>query len=147
MPTQALRPCSGGCGALVLRGRCQACARRQEQRRGTASERGYDADWLRFRPRFLAKLIEEGIAPVCGARLPTGPNTKHSACQAEGFLTFASADGSSLHFDHDPPLREDERQRRDVVCDPDRIVLLCASCHATKTASEDSGAEWIRSLL
>jgi len=134
LSTAPLRPCSAGCGALVVRGRCAACSRHREQQRGTATQRGYGAAWLRFRPRFLAALVEAGILPVCGAALPDGPQTNDSACKAAGRLTFRSDDGSSLHFDHDPPLQEHERGRPDAVCDVRRVQLLCASCHARKDA-------------
>lgn len=137
MPNAALRPCAGGCGALVPRGRCSTCARQTEQRRGTSTDRGYDARWRHFRKRFLAMLVDRGIVPVCGAALPDGPQTSASACRSAGLLTFTSADGSSLHLDHEPPLRDDERQDVARVCQATRIVLLCQACHAVKTATEE----------
>jgi hypothetical protein len=74
MPTAPYRPCSGGCGARVSRGKCPACALRVEQRRGSASSRGYNSFWTLFRPRFIAMLLKAGIQPICGAALPDGPN-------------------------------------------------------------------------
>lgn len=141
MPTAPLRPCpQSGCSVLTIGGPCADHARAREQRRGTAHQRGYTyRHWSTFRPRFLAMLVDAGIAPVCGAALPDGPQTQHSQCHQDGLLTFTSADGSSLHLDHEPPLRQDERTNPDAVCDPQRIQLLCAACHARKTASE-SGA-------
>ncbi len=129
------RPCAGGCGTLVRKGRCSACARPADQRRGTASQRGYDAFWLRFRKEWLNTLVVlHGILPVCGAAFPDGPPWRASACADSGLLTFASADGSSLHLDHVPELEDHERRDRQAVCDPLRIVLLCATCHNAKTA-------------
>ncbi len=131
-PEAPMRPCAGGCGALVRKGRCPACAPDIDRRRGTAASRGYDVFWAKFRLAFIASLVALGIVPVCGAALPDGPRTAHSKCKAAGLLTFASADGSSLHLDHEPPLRDEERGDRRAVCDPLRIQLLCASCHAQK---------------
>ena len=138
MPTAALRRCTWpGCSALTAGGPCTAHARQREQRRGTAHARGYTfRDWVPFHPRFLAALVEAGIAPCCGASLPTGPRPDASRCHAAGLLTFTSADGSSLHFDHEPPLQDYERKDPTAICDPNRIVLLCCACHASKTARE-----------
>ncbi len=44
--------------------------------------------------------------------------------------------GERLHLDHEPPLREHERHDPHAVMNPQRIVLLCATCHNTKTAKE-----------
>ncbi len=137
-PMAARRPCAGGCGALVPKGRCPTCARQTEVARGSRIDRGYDAHWQRFRRQFLAMLVDVGIVPVCGAALPTGPSPIASACRTAGLLTFTSADGSSLHFDHEPPLRDDERRNRSAVANPLRIVLLCQACHAIKTAAENN---------
>lgn len=121
------------CGELVPRGRrCQACAKRTEQRRGTASERGYNQPWVRFRPVYMSLLVAAGVVPACGATLANGPKTNDSHCRILGRLTFQSADGSSLHLDHDPELEDWERSNADRVCDPRRIQLLCASCHSRK---------------
>lgn len=139
MPAASLRLCPGGCHALTTGGPCPACARQRDQRRGSAASRGYGRAWLAFRPTFLARLVEAGIAPICGAALPTGPSPEASQCQADGLFTYASADGSSLHFDHEPPLRDDERSDPAKVCDPNRIVLLCAECHSIKTATDTRG--------
>jgi hypothetical protein len=116
-------------------GRCPSC----DRRRGTAHARGYDRDWLTFRPHFLAQLVEAGVLPVCGAALPTGPHTTDSACQAAGLFTFTSADGSSLHLDHEPPLTDTERRNARAVCDVRRVQLLCVACHLAKTRRETSG--------
>lgn len=132
MPTAALRPCPGCRTALVARGRCASCAKAQDTRRGTSTERGYGSYWRRFRPQFIGMLVEAGIAPVCGAALPEGPQTKDSQCKAQGLYTL---DG--LHLDHEPPLTEAERKVRAIVCDPRRIQLLCgARCHQAKTQRE-----------
>lgn len=56
MPTSAPHPCSApACAELVPRGhsRCPKHERQADQRRGTASERGYGAAWQRARLPFL----------------------------------------------------------------------------------------------
>jgi hypothetical protein len=141
MPSAPLRPCTTpGCPELVASGSCPAHARQQEQRRGTAHARGYTyRDWQPFRRRFLAALVEAGLLPVCGAALPDGPLARDSACRDAGLFTYTSADGSSLHLDHEPPLEDWERRIPSVVCDPRRVVLKCARCHTIKTARERRG--------
>ena len=141
MPTAPLRPCpTPRCPNLTSGGPCPDHARQQEQRRGTAHARGYTyRDWQPFRRRFLAALVEAGLVPICGAALPTGPQTRDSACRDAGLFTFASADGSSLHLDHEPALTDDERRSVAAVCDVHRIQLLCASCHQVKTNAEMAG--------
>lgn len=133
MPNTPLRPCAGGCGQLVRKGKCAKCNRRTEWNRGTRQERGYDSHWLRFRQYFFHLLIQQHIMPVCGAALPTGPQTTHSQCKQHGWLTT-----ESLHLDHEPPLRDDERDKPWIVCNPQRIQCLCASCHAAKTQKEQA---------
>lgn len=139
MPYAPQRPCPhSGCPTLTTGGLCPAHARqsiqRMDQQRGTAHARGYTyGDWQPFRRRFLATLVDAGITPVCGAALPTGPRTRDSLCLDAGLLTFTSADGSSLHLDHEPSLEDWERRNPTIVCDLNRIVLKCAACHARKT--------------
>lgn len=121
---------------MVSSGRCTACARTREAWRGSASARGYNATWTRFRTIFIGMLVALGIAPICGAALPDGPKTEDSMCRSQGLHTFASTDGSGLHLDHQPPLEEWERRDASKVCDPQRIQLLCHACHARKTAMQ-----------
>lgn len=141
MPFAPLRPCSTpGCQELTQNGPCPTHARQREQRRGTAHARGYTyRDWQPFRKRFLAALVDAGITPCCGAALPTGPSPDASECRARGLFTFSSGGGKSLHFDHEPALQDHERRDVTKVCDLNRIVLLCASCHSAKTARDMRG--------
>lgn len=133
MPAGLLRACTTPwCPGLAEHGRCDNCTRGAERRRGSASSRGYNAVWRAFREAFFTLLVSLGIAPVCGAHLPNGPQTSHSRCQAAGLMVFVSEDGTSLHLDHEPPLRDNERTNMAAVCDETRIQLLCASCHAAK---------------
>lgn len=142
MPTSALRPCLGGCGALgrFPRGRCSRCAGRAEGER-RAARGGFDYSakwWRRWREQFIGGLVSLGIAPVCGATMPDGPAATISACRAQGLETAASSDGSGLHLHHEPPLTEAEvaairAGNRALACDETRIVLACRSCHSTET--------------
>lgn len=136
MPDAPLRPCLGNCGARVKSGRCPACSRIVEQRRGSASQRGYGTSWEAFRLQFMSLLVQAGIAPVCGAALPDGPRTQDSQCQQQGVVN-----GDRLHLDHEPPLQEWERRIISRICDPSRVQFLCATCHSAKTRREQTGGE------
>lgn len=75
MPVGAKHPCIGNCGALVARGvpRCEACAAKvrssDQQRRGTAAQRGYGHRWQVFRAAFLAK-PENALCAPCKRKSP-----------------------------------------------------------------------------
>lgn len=124
-----------GCPELTVSGRCATHTRKHETYRGTSTARGYGTRWRHFRQVFLGMLVAQDIVPVCGARL-SGVPSPHSQCAAEGRLVASSADGSDLHFDHDPPLRDEERTDTSAVCDPRRITILCAACHNRKSQAE-----------
>ena len=133
LPSAALRPCAGGCGARVASGRCSTCSRHIEQTRGSAHARGYSAGWGKFRIRFMADLIQAGIPVVCGASLPDGPPTHtFSLCVANGL-----SNGFDLELDHEPPLTQAEREAaargdRRAFDDPKRVGFLCSTCHKAK---------------
>ncbi len=60
MPKAAPKPCSHpGCRALVHERYCdahqKAFRKRQDERRGSSAERGYDTTWRRLRLSFLAQ--------------------------------------------------------------------------------------------
>ena len=64
------KPCDkGGCHGIVRQGVCSACA--QTTRRGTNSERGYDARWRKVRQYVITDATMEaamaGVAcfPIC----------------------------------------------------------------------------------
>ena len=132
MPAALLRPCAAvGCPELVASGRCARHTLESEQRRGTATARGYGVQWRAFCARLYAQLIALDIAPACGARLPGTRETTDSHCTVEGRVN-----GQRLHVDHIWPLRHDERGQTRVVCDAARVQILCHSCHARKTERE-----------
>lgn len=131
-----LRPCATpGCPELVTTGHCDAHKKQIEQKRGSASARGYGVTWRSFREWFINRLIAAGIVPCCGAALPGGPSMAWSRCRAEGRLTT-----DELQLDHDPPLRADERRDRRAVEDWRRVGLLCRACHSRKTLAETASA-------
>ena len=138
MPDSPLRPCAtSGCPTLVRRGHCPIHTTQINHRRGSAARRGYGSHWQRFRPYYINLLIQQHILPVCGARLPEGPQESHSRCRTHGLLN-----GEGLHLNHHPPLRDDERQDIRAVCDPTRIELLCATCHNALTRlAQRSGSD------
>lgn len=133
MGSGALKPCAGGCHRLVRRGRCPSCARVPEQQRGTATERGYGAEWRRFRLDFIDTLVARDIPPICGASLKWPVRLSASRCLSEGVESTHSGDWSSLHVHHDPPLEEWERGDVKRVCDEQRCGLLCRECHSAET--------------
>jgi len=128
MPAAPVVLC-GGCGRLTKSGTaCPSCAEELSHHRGSAASRGYDRIWRNFRRRFIEQLVEHGLVPRCGATLPTGPRTADSACLQAGLYVL-----DHLHLDHEPPLTKAERDFPDIVCDGNRIQLLCRTCHARKT--------------
>ena len=135
MPSAMLKACPGGggtCAELVASGLCAVHQRAADARRGSAHSRGYTYHWSHVvRPRFFRLLIAADVVPVCGAALPGGPNMRDSQCRADGILN-----ASHLHVDHDPSLREWERQDRRAVENPLRCGLLCESFHNARTAKQ-----------
>ncbi len=66
-----LRPCSHpGCNQFVISGKCDkhktAQQKEYDNKRGTASERGYTYRWAKYSKRFLSR--EENV--LCRLRLP-----------------------------------------------------------------------------
>ena len=119
-----------GCSERVSVGRCPAHTR-QAQHRTSAHARGYTRAWEHFRTvTYPSLLVERDIPPACGARLQAGPNP-YSQCARSGRLNM---DG--LELDHDPPLQQWERSKRERVCDPHRVGYLCKTCHTAKTNVE-----------
>jgi 5-methylcytosine-specific restriction protein A len=114
MPSAALRLCSSpGCPQLVPKGRCAAHQtvhyRNEERRRGTAKQRGYDADWRKVREQALVR----------DKRLCV-------ACLAGDYVTAAS------EVDHIVPLH-----RGGARLALANLMSLCHDCHAAKTAREN----------
>lgn len=107
-----------GCGGQVTgkNGYCAQCKARRadayDQRRGTAWERGYDAQWRALRSWWIEN------HPIC------------VECEKRGIIRAAE------HVDHIKPFDGlNDLKRLDI----DNLQSLCQSCHSKKTAREDGG--------
>lgn len=78
---------------------------------------------------YISGLVLQGILPVCGGRFPGVAPHFSTPCQDQGLHTGTSDYGHSLHLHHEPALTDLEQQDRAIVCDEQRIVLACDSCH------------------
>lgn len=111
------KPCGyPGCSALVQGGGyCPGHRRRtwreQDQRRPTATQRGYDHRWRKARDAFLAQRL------WC------------VECERSGRLTPATV------VDHIIPHKGDKT----LFWDMKNWQALCSRCHNRKTATEDGG--------
>lgn len=106
MPSKLKRPCNHiGCRALSDQRLCPEHRRKQNQARGSAKKRGYNARWRRYRILFIRE------HPLC------------RECQAEGKLTPTFA------IDHIIPHRGDY----DLFWDEDNHQPLCERHHNSKT--------------
>lgn len=116
MPSAAMRPCSGGCGALVVHsGKCAACKRRtrviSDSKRPNAHQRGYDRRWKRERLLFLR------AHPMCECEVCNGQMLPATV------------------VDHIVP----HRGNRTLFWDQSNWCAMAKSCHDRKTALEDGG--------
>jgi 5-methylcytosine-specific restriction enzyme A len=101
-----MMPClEPGCPTLVERGRCPAC---DQQRRGSAAARGYDADWQVVRDAYAR------AHPLCEDHLERGEVVPMAL------------------VDHKIPLPYGPR------LDPRNLRSLCASCHAVKSLQDQA---------
>lgn len=120
MPFAAPHPCAGRCGELVPRGRarcdaCQAKAGASDRAvRGSARERGYDANWEKRRALYLQK------HPLC------------VECLKDPKMMPVPA----TVVDHIVPHKGDEQ----LFDDDANLQGLCERHHNAKTAREDMGA-------
>lgn len=116
MPTAAARPCRhAGCSALVRDG-SGFCAAHQadkrinrfgDDRRGTATERGYGPQWAKLRARIMRR-----DAGLC------------QPCLQAGRVTAAK------QVDHIKP------KTAGGTDDEGNLQAICTACHKTKTAHE-----------
>lgn len=116
-PQKAKRPClSSGCKDFASnKGYCDKHQSRVKQRdrdRGTAHQRGYDAEWKKHRDQFLLE------NPLC------------VDCRKKGYVMPATV------VDHIVPHKGD----KDLFWDKTNWQPLCETHHNIKTASEDRGA-------
>ena len=111
------RPCAGGCGAVVVSGRCAACSaragnKRVERDRLNSSQRGYGWKWQK----------------TSAARL-----VKHPWC-VDPYRVHVLPEPATL-TDHITPHRGNMK----LFWEPTNWQSLCDSCHSRKTAEEDGG--------
>lgn len=128
MPNAAQKPCAGGCGLLVAKGRCQGCSTTQNRQRGSGASRGYDARWRAYRARWLA------AHPFCGERHDGSLSGEHSACVRGGLYIDAQRSGRPMHVDHIVPVNGG--QDDPWFWERSNHQTLCASCHAAKSRKE-----------
>lgn len=120
MPDGAPHLCPGRCGNLIPRGiyRCDACQTRADAedraRRGSATQRGYDAGWRAASKVFLSK------HPLC------------IECEKDTKLMPVPA----TRVDHIVPHKGDH----DLFWNEANWQPMCESHHNAKTAREDMGA-------
>lgn len=125
MPRRAAKPCRRpGCPGHVDRGVCSVCGPvRQEQRseydqrRKSASARGYGRRWQRLR---LMQLRNEPLCRHCAQQGRTTPATEVDHILAK---RFGGADAL------------------------DNLQSLCRSCHARKTNQENKGRGYMPSSI
>lgn len=115
-PQKAKRPClSSGCKDFASnKGYCDKHQSRVKQRdrdRGTAHQRGYDAEWKKHRDQFLLE------HPLC------------VDCRKKGYVMPATV------VDHIVPHKGD----KDLFWDKTNWQPLCETHHNIKTATEDRG--------
>jgi 5-methylcytosine-specific restriction protein A len=125
MPSALLKSClSPGCPALTPNARCAAHTREVDQRRGTASARGYGSRWSRYRAWYLRR------NPLCGDRERGARVTDDSLCAREGRTVAATI------VDHIVPV---SGPTDPSFFDPTAHQSLCGHCHAIKRVRERRG--------
>lgn len=108
-----------GCGALVMRARCQVHARDVEHARGKTAARGYGNRWTRRAALFRSQ------HPLCGMR-PGGLAPVMSKCHDEQRVTLGA------HVDHVIPHRGNDALFWDEL---GNWQTLCAACHTRKSGA------------
>ncbi len=126
MPTACKRPCAHPrCTELVTSGRCpkhqKAKAQAYDDRRGTASSRGYGTRWTKYRAWFLEQ------NPCCGDRPHGFPQTGDSQCVTQGLSVMATV------VDHVIPVTGPGDPS---FYTPAAHQALCESCHNAKRQRE-----------
>lgn len=97
MPTKPKHPCNyPGCNQLTTERYCEKHKKqeqqRQDQQRGTATQRGYDANWRRIRRMIL---IEEPLCREC---------MKHGVIKPATDVHHIDGDVSTMNRDNLEPL-------------------------------------------
>lgn len=103
------------CSVLVKKGKCVTHARTQDRARGTAQERGYNAQWALYSQTFRAQ------HPLCGERADGTMDTVNSRCAKEGRTTPAEC------VDHTIPISQGGS-----IFDPENHMSACFACNTWK---------------
>ena len=137
MGNAALKPCLNNrrCRGLTTGRYCTPCSKAWKQttqqahdeKRGTASSRGYDARWSKWR-RWV---IGEYKLVFCGDRPPGAPMTDDSRCLLAKPQRIYRV-GTQL--DHIEPIDGPDDPRR---LNATAVQLLCLTCDRRKTAAKD----------
>jgi len=117
LPSRAMKPCNKpGCRNLTHDRYCaehkRQEAKRYDQQRGTAAQRGYDSRWNVYSRSYRKR------NPLCVECLKKGDTVP------------------SKHTDHIIPVSGPDDP---LFWDPNNHQALCHSCHSRKTAKEDGG--------
>ena len=121
MPQAALHPCPvPRCPALTRGGRCAthrtASAREDNQRRGTAQERGYDYRWSQVSKAHLRQY------PLCGMKADDTFKGWRGECFEQRRTRAATC------TDHIIPVSK----QPELMFDPRNHQSLCGSCNVLK---------------
>ena len=139
MPTAPPRLCR--CGEVYV-GRCSACsrnkARRQDERRGTSTERGYDADWRIIRIRAFERdgwrCVDCGWRPeIVEMYERIGAGVPETLLVMEELRARQQAGGLHLQGDHIQTIAD----RPDLRLDVGNVASRCSVCHSRRTAREN----------
>jgi 5-methylcytosine-specific restriction protein A len=139
MPTAPPRLCR--CGEVYV-GKCSACSRRksrtQDERRGTSTERGYDADWRNLRiycfERDGWRCVDCGWRPELVEMYERiGAGVPDTLLVMEELRARQQAGGLHLQGDHIQTIAD----RPDLRLDVGNIATRCSRCHAKRTAREN----------
>jgi 5-methylcytosine-specific restriction protein A len=135
VPSALLRACgSFGCPnhqPCPTHGR-RTRVKQWDDRRGTASSRGYGSKWGRQRALFISEQFRLSVprAGLCGARLPGAPRTDDSECARLGLIV------AGLVADHIVPVTGPNDP---TFWNLDALQFLCARCDAVKRQRESRG--------
>ena len=112
IPNKPKRPCGNvGCSALTTERFCPEHKKQDDKRRGSASQRGYDAKWRKARETYLRQ------HPLC------------VYCMKDGKVMVATV------VDHIKP----HKGNRALFWDRQNWQALCKQHHDQKTVREDGG--------
>lgn len=130
MPAALQRKCArSGCNTLTTGHFCPDCQRQKHQqrddRRGSATSRGYGRRWDAYRKWFLHRF------PRCGDRPKGAPKTSDSRCRAQGLIVAATV------VDHIVPVTGPNDP---TFYKPACHQALCARCHDSKRGREGHAA-------